>query len=121
MLVGELAPRLLMWGNMRNLGLALVLIGSITAPHAAQAKKQPIAKRGRAVKPSKQKKTKATREAPEPDHDQALADAVAKQKSEPRPVMTSTVAPSPAPVAANPPVNMSNQVLDDEVPGTKKK
>jgi hypothetical protein len=108
---------------MRNLGLALVLIGSITAPHAAMAKKHVANKKGRAPRVLKKTKSKQTKIAPE--HDDALVQAVAAHKREEKPVMTSAVAPTTTrrdePVAPNAPMNMSNQDGDDEVPGTKKR
>jgi hypothetical protein len=108
---------------MRNLGLALVLIGTITAPHTAMAKKHIAQKKGRPPKVTKKAKTRETTIAPA--HDDALVQAVAAHKREDKPVMTSAVAPTTTrrdePVSPNAPMNMSNQDGDDEVPGTKKR
>src|SRR3954447_8042213 len=106
---------------MRNLGLALVLIGTITAPHAAMAKKHVAHKKGRApraLKPLPKVKAHAL-----PERDDALADAVTAHKKEEGPVMTSTTgalsARNAAPVVQNQPMTMSNQDVGDlEVPGS---
>jgi len=98
---------------MRNLGLALVLIGSVTAPHAALAKKHPQHKKGRATQKLKKQQTVAPAH-----HDEELIEAVAAHQREQKSVMTSTV---PAPVAPNAPMTMSNQDADDEVPGSRRR
>jgi hypothetical protein len=122
-LAAVLASSLLMWGNMRNLGLALVLIASVTAPHAAVAKKH-VAKRARSSKATKKARTgRARATGVRPSNDDALASAIAEHKREEKPVMTSTVAPPPAAEArpSNAPMTMENQILDDEVPGSRKR
>src|SRR3954452_8235193 len=99
---------------MRNLGLALVLIGSVTAPHAALAKKHAQHKKPRAAHKTKKQQTVAPAR-----HDEALIDAVAAHQREEKPVMTSTVVAPPA--APNAPLTMTNQIVDEEVPGSRKR
>jgi hypothetical protein len=117
---------------MRNLGLALVLIASVTAPHMVWAKKHAAGKRGRSAKTQKHsKRARAAHQSIAPSSDDALASVVSAHKSEEKPVMTSAVAPAPAPapaaraaaepVAPNAPMRMDNQTNDDEVPGARKK
>src|SRR4051794_30316189 len=115
---------------MRNLGLALVLIASITAPHVALAKKHASAKRGRSAKTQKHaKRARAAHQPLAPSSDDTLASAVPAHKSEEKPIMTGAVVPAtppPAraaaePVAPNAPLRMDNQSNDDEVPGARKK
>jgi hypothetical protein len=104
---------------MRNLGLALLFASLLLAPHIAQAKKKHGKKHGRAPKALKLKALKAKRTArptPPARDDDVLASAVADTRRAPTPT-----AAAPAPVIANEPVNMANQVFDDEVPGKKKK
>jgi hypothetical protein len=52
--------------------------------------------------------------------DDALATAVVERERSEPPQLTAVV-PAAAPVESNAPVNMSNQVLDDEVPGSKRR
>ena len=127
---------------MRNFGLALVLIATVIAPHAAMAKKH-VAKKGRSAKAQKHlKRAHQSRGALAPNSSDTLASAVAEHKT--KPTLTSAVAkpdpepsipaasPAPAsgtlsskraaePVAPNAPMTMENQSSDDEVPGSRKK
>ncbi len=110
---------------MRNLGLSLLLASFLLAPHVAEAKKKHGKKQGRTLKamkakPLKSKRARIERPAPPPRDDDQLATAVSETRR--APTMTSAAAsPAPAPVLSNQPVNMANQVIDDEVPGKKKK
>ena len=106
---------------MRNLGLALVFAALALAPHDAMAKKGRKHPKPRALKMMKKPAKRAAHRGPvRIRDDDALATAVVERKRS-EPAQLTAVVPSPAPVEANAPVNMSNQVLDDEVPGTKKK
>jgi hypothetical protein len=118
-------PGLAFPASMRNLGLALALSVMMLAPHAVEAKKHVAPhKRGRAHRPAPLKlKRASTKSLPARESDE-LASAVAQKRAQPKPVMTAAApAPTPAaaPVEANAPLNMSNQVLDDEVPGSRKR
>lgn len=110
---------------MRNLGLALVFMMMVAAPHAVHAKKKGGGKHGKArhAKTLKQKKGVRHARATPPRRleakDDDLTTAVIAKRSEPR-TMT-TMAPTPVAVSANEPVSMTNQVMDDEVPGAKSK
>jgi len=108
---------------MRNLGLALALSVMMLAPHAVEAKKHPPHKRARSTRAAKAAKRAAVKSLPKRESDE-LASAVAEKRAVEKPVMTAS-APAPAraaePVEANAPLNMSNQVLDEEVPGSKKR
>lgn len=107
---------------MQNLGLALAFVFAVAAPHAAHAKKKhPVkhAKHGKRAKPAKKARAqRPVREVPPPkiEPDDSLASAVAEQQARPDPVMTSAI-----PAMANEPLSMDNQVLDDEVPGSRQK
>jgi hypothetical protein len=111
---------------MRNLGLALLLASFLLAPHLADAKKkhaQKHSQKGRPAKalklrPFKAKRARADRPAPPPRDDDELASAVAVTRRSP---VVTAVAPAAAPAMPNEPLNMANQVNDDEVPGHKKK
>jgi hypothetical protein len=108
---------------MRNLGMALLLASFLVAPHVADAKKKHAKKHGRTakalkLKPFKAKRARADRPAPPPRDDDELASAVSSTRRSPT---VTAVAPAPAPVMPNEPLNMANQVNDDEVPGHKKK
>jgi hypothetical protein len=111
---------------MRNLGLALLFIANLLAPHAASAKKHATPKHARAIKHAKQKRASMPHARPakaeKSDHVE-LAAAVAETREAPRPTPTAAAptAPSAEPSVSNEPVSMSNQVLDDEVPGSKKR
>jgi hypothetical protein len=115
---------------MRNLGLALLLAATIAAPHAAFAKKH-VAKRGRSAKAQRHKHSSHARGAAiTPSASDALAKEVVKQREEPvlaaaAPLNVNTNANVSAktsePVAPNQPMSMSNQTLDEEVPGSKRK
>lgn len=112
---------------MRNFGLALVLIATVIAPHAALAKKHGGGKKGRSAKSQRHlKRAHQTRGALAQNSHDALADVVTKEKSEPKPVLTAVAArPAPQPVQEparpNAPMSMDNQSNDDEVPGARKK
>jgi hypothetical protein len=111
---------------MRNLGLALVFMMMVAAPHAVHAKKRSGGKHAKArhTKSLKHKKPVRHARATPPrrlEADDDLATAVAAKKSAPRTVMTSSIAPSAVAPISNEPVSMTNQELDDEVPGAKHK
>jgi len=102
---------------MRNLGLALVLISSITAPHTAWGKKHALGKRGRSA-PKTQKHLKRAHQlhdAVAPSSSDALAKAVTDEKRDEKATLTA------AAPASNAPLSMDNQSNDDEVPGSRKK
>jgi hypothetical protein len=108
---------------MRNLGLALVLVASITAPHAALAKKHPVSKRGRDAKAHKSRRATHAHESLRSSPDDQLARAVTAHKREEAAALTAAAPalPPPDPPVTNPPMSMSNQDSDDEVPGSRKK
>ncbi len=95
---------------MRNLGLALMLVGTILVPHAAGARKHEHKKAGRTA--PKRSAVHAQR-AQQPSE---LETAVAEKRAQAEPQPTAA-----APPQAHEPVNMSTQDLDDEVPGARKK
>jgi hypothetical protein len=107
------------------LGLALVLIASVTAPHAAWAKKHTPPKRARSKPQKHLKRSQKTTESLAPSRSDTLARVVADHKKEEQPVMTAAAPPAPQPRAvestANPPMDPATQSNDDEVPGSRKK
>jgi hypothetical protein len=122
---------------MRNLGLALALSVMMLAPHAVEAKKHAPHKRPRSTRAAKAARRARVKSLPGRETDE-LVSAVAAKRAQKRPIMTSAAVPAqpsaPLPVAsgaiasastaapleANAPFSMSNQILDEEVPGSKK-
>jgi hypothetical protein len=125
---------------MRNLGLALVLIASVTAPHAAWAKKHVAPKRSRSKPQKHLKRSHQTSESLAPSRSDTLARAVADHKRDEQPVLTAAAPSEPRAAAApapeprtpgtparvvdsrpNEPMDPATQSNDDEVPGSRKK
>jgi hypothetical protein len=112
-------PGLAVYMVMRNLGLALLFASFALAPHVAEGKKARKQAKPRAMKAMKKPAKRAAQRGPVRLQDDELASAVVQHKKS-EPTMTAST-PAAAPVEANAPVNMQNQVIDDEVPGSKKK
>ncbi len=116
-----LAPGLLVWVYMRNLGLALLFFAMVAAPHAVHAKKHPAHKKqARSAKHAKPVRARETHQTMPIERDD-LSAAVASNRASPKPTPTAAAAPPQEAAPSNAPMTMTNQDLDGEVPGSRKR